>query len=144
VSFRYTCLIDGNGEAVAFNSTDLLPEERQAAPSGTILRGNAFYRPRIRLPRGAELRVQLLDATRSPAGEVLTEAVVRSSWVEPMPFGLRLPPDIKFDGRKLVVDARLAVGSATLYRLKQRHTIAAGELQKSITLMLDAVVGSSP
>ena len=64
-----------------------------------------------------KVEVQLVDLG-SGSPQLLTEAVVRTSWVNPIPFGLRLPPDIKLEGRKLAVDARLALGSSTLFRLK--------------------------
>ena len=141
VGFRFTCLVDGKGDAIEFTTTDLLPERKEALPPATLVRGAVFLRPTMSLPRGAELRVQLLDLARAPAGDVLTEAVVRSSWVEPIPFVLRLPPDTKLDGRKLAVAARLGVGSKTLRSLKEPRAMSADELQKQIVLTLDAAEG---
>jgi uncharacterized lipoprotein YbaY len=135
VGLRFTCLIDDRGEAVSFKWNDLLPERNEALPPAFVLRGTTYYEPRIQLPAGTELRVQLFDRAVDPP-ELLTEEVVRSSWVEPIPYGLRLPPDIKLQGRKLVIDARLSEGSATLYRLKQPQLLTLDQLQQPIDLTM--------
>jgi len=145
VNFRFTCLIDDTGQAVKFMSIDLLPERGEALPPASIVRGVANYVPKLKLPRGAELRVQLLDdVARDRAREVLTEVVVRSSWEAPIPFVMRLPMDTRLDGRKPIVTARLALGLTTLYRLKEAYPISPAEPHKPIELVLDAVVASSP
>ena len=141
VGLRYRCLINDKGEAVDFTYNDLQPQRNEELPALT-LRGQATYRPKAQLAPGAELRVQLFDnATTPPA--LLTEAVVRSSWVNPIPFGLRLPPDMKLQGRKLVLDVRLSLGASTLYRLKQPLALDPDHLQRPIEVTVDAVVGDA-
>jgi uncharacterized lipoprotein YbaY len=135
VGLRFRCLIDDKGAAVSFKWNDLLPERNEALPPSFLLRGTTYYEPRIQLPAGTELRVQLFDRSVDPPA-LLTEEVVRSSWVEPIPFGLRLPPDMKLEGRKLVIDARLSEGSVTLYRLKQPRVLALDQLQQPIDLVM--------
>ncbi len=142
VSLRYRCLINEKGEAVDFNWTDLLPERNEAPPPAMVVRGSAYRQPKAQLPPGAELRVQLFDQAAQPPA-LLTEAVLRSSWVEPIPFSLRLPQDVKLQGRKLVLDARLSLGVQTLYRLKQPRTLNLDQLQQPIDITLDAVVPSA-
>ena len=71
---------------------------------------------------------------------MLTEAVVRSSWEEPIPFGLRLPPDMKLQGRKLALAVRLARGSSPLYGLKQPLALDLDRLQRPIDLTIDSVM----
>jgi len=144
VGFRFTCLLDDKGEALAFSLTDLLPERGEGLPPALIVRGAASYLPRLQLPQGVELRAQLLDVSRDAAGEVLSETVVRSSWEEPIPFVLRLPPDTGLDGRKAVIAARLVIGSADLYELKQAHPVSAADIGRPIELRLDPVTGKSP
>ena len=60
-------------------------------------------------PRGLELRVQLLDISKPSNAEVLAEQVVRTGWHVPIPFFLRLPKDTSFEGRKLVIGARMVL-----------------------------------
>jgi uncharacterized lipoprotein YbaY len=145
IGLSFRCLIDDKGDAVSFTWNDLLPERKEALPPAAAIRGSAYYRPRMQLPRGSELRVQLLDFARDPAGALLTETVVRSSWEEPIPFVFRVPPEVSLTGRKLAVAARLAVGSKTLYRpATQPVAVSADDLQKPLTLMLDATTVNPP
>jgi uncharacterized lipoprotein YbaY len=144
VGLRYRCLIDDKGEAVSFTWNDLLPERHEALPPAVVVRGTAYYRPRTQLPQGAELRVQLLDQAIDPP-ELLTEAVVRSAWEEPIPFGLRLPLGMRLEGRKLAIAVRLARGSSPLYGLKEPQALKLDQLERPIDLMIDSVVaGTSP
>ena len=134
IALRYRCLIDDKGEAVSFTST----ERNDELLAALVLRGAAAYRPKAQLAPGAELRVQLFDQAATPPA-LLTEAVVRSSWVDPIPFGLRLPQDLKLQGRKLVLDARLSLGATTLYRLKQPLALDPDHLMRTVELTVDAV-----
>jgi uncharacterized lipoprotein YbaY len=86
------------------------------------------------------LRVQLLDIGKSPAGNILTEQVVRSGWKVPIPFALHLPKGTPLAGRELVVTARLVVGHQTLFQLAVPHVIAREDLHKPIELVLDQVL----
>jgi uncharacterized lipoprotein YbaY len=142
VPLRFRCLIDDKGDAVSFTWNDLLPERNEYLPPAMMLHGTAYYEPRHELPPGAELRVQLFDQAANPPA-LLTESVVRSSWVEPIPYALRLPHDMKLQDRKLVIEARLSLGSQVLYRLKQPPALAPDQLQNPIDLTLTPVVGSS-
>jgi uncharacterized lipoprotein YbaY len=143
VPLRFRCLIDAKGAAVSFEDTEMQPSRNEFLPSAMLMRGTAAIRPRAQLAPGSELRVQLLDQGVPGPAELLTEAVVRTSWVTPVPFGLRLPQDMKLEGRKLAIDARLAQGSATLYRLKAPQPLPLDSLQQSIDLTMDAVPGSA-
>ena len=138
VGLRYRCLIDDKGAAVSFTWNDLLPQNNEALPPGIVLRGSALYQPKRPLPRGAELRVQLFDrAAEQPV--LLTESVVRSSWVDPIPYGLRLPRDIKLQGRQLAIEARLSLGRQVLYRLKEPQALALDRLMQPIVITMDAL-----
>jgi len=142
VALRFRCLINDKGEAVDFTSTDLLPPRYEDLPPARLLRGQATYKPKAQLAPGSELRVQLLDQAATPP-TLLTEAVVRSSWVNPIPFGLRLPPDLKLQDRKLVLDVRLSLGAATLYRPARPLVLDPDQLQRQIEVTLDAVPGGA-
>ena len=107
-----------------------------------MLRGTAYYEPKTTLAPSTELRVQLFDRASEPP-TLLAEAVVRSSWVEPIPFGLRLPLDMKLGGRKLVLDMRIALASQVLFRLKEPKVLALDQLQQPIDLSLEEVVGGA-
>ena len=142
VGLRYRCLINDKGEAASFTYSDLQPLRNEELPAALVLRGRAFYRPKAQLAPGAELRVQLFDNAVAPP-VLLTEAVVRSSWVNPIPFSLRLPPDMKPQGRKLILDVRLSLGALTLYRLKQPQALNPDRLQQPIEVTVDAVAGGA-
>jgi len=142
VGLRWRCLIDDKGVAVDFTSSDLQPQRNEELPTALVLRGQGFYRPKVQLAPGTELRVQLLDQAATPPA-LLTEAVVRSSWLNPIPFGLRVPPDMKLQGRTLVLDARLSLGASTLYRLTRPQPLNPDQLLRSIELTMDAVPGGA-
>jgi len=141
-ALRFRCLIDDKGDAASFTWSELLPERNEALPPHTVLRGTAYYQPKTPLAPGTELRVQLFDQAANPPA-LLTEAVVRSSWVEPIPFGLLLPLDMKLGGRKLVLDMRIALGAEVLFRLKAPMVLALDQLQQPIDVSLDEVTGGS-
>ena len=141
-ALRFRCLIDDKGDAASFTWRELLPERHEALPPATVLRGTAYYAPKTTLAPGTELCVQLFDRASAPP-VLLTEAVVRSSWVEPIPFGLLVPPDMKLGGRKLVIEMRIALGSQILFRLKEPKVLALDQLQQPIDVSLDEVVGSA-
>jgi uncharacterized lipoprotein YbaY len=138
VGLRFHCLIDDKGVAVDFTHTELQPQRGEELPAGLVLRGQATYRPKAQLAPGAELRVQLSDAATQPP-TLLTESVARSSWVNPLPFVLRLPTDMKLQSRKLVLDARLSLGATTLYRLRQPVALDPDRLMRTIEVTIDAV-----
>jgi len=142
VGLSFHCLINDKGDAASFTWRDLLPERNESLPPATVLRGTAYYAPRTPLAPGTELRVQLFDQSANPPA-LLTEEVVRSSWVEPIPFGLLVPPSMKLQGRKLVLDMRLALGSEVLFRLKAPKVLAADTLQEPIDVSLEEVTGGS-
>jgi hypothetical protein len=65
VTFRFTCKLDTEGQALVFRAWQLLPGERGVA---TVVAGSAAYARKLALPHGAELCVQLLDAAaQSPS-----------------------------------------------------------------------------
>jgi uncharacterized lipoprotein YbaY len=140
VMFRFTCGLDAEGQALMFHASQLLSGQSDAsAPATTVVAGSAAYPREMALPRGAELRLQVLDIGKSPAGSILTEQVVRSGWKLPIPFALHLPKDTPLVGRKLVVTARLVVGHQTLFQLTAPHVIVGEDLHKPIELVLDQV-----
>jgi uncharacterized lipoprotein YbaY len=137
VTFGFTCSLDTEGQALVFHASQLLPGQSEA--SAPLVAGSAAYARKTALPRGAELRVQLLDVAKSPGGDMLTEQVVRSGWEVPIPFALHLPKDIALEGRTLVVTARLVVRHQSLFQLTEPHVITAEDLHKPIELVLDQV-----
>jgi uncharacterized lipoprotein YbaY len=137
--FRFTCVLDQKGQAVMFHASQLAPALGDALPPSTIIAGSATYLLRMALPKGAELRVQLLDVAKTPAGDILAEQVVRSGWQVPMPFALRLPKSTELEGRKLVLTARMVQGRQVLYRLKEPHAIGGDDFRRPIELTLEKV-----
>ena len=133
------CGLDAKGQAIAFHA---VPVQRnlgdQLAPAITI-EGAAAYLDKKPLPKGVELQVQLLDVSRTPKPEVLTEEVVRSGWQVPIPFALRLPKDISLADRKLEITARFVQARQPLFQLRDNRPLTADDLHKFIILTLDKV-----
>jgi uncharacterized lipoprotein YbaY len=135
VSFRFTCVLDGEGQAMMFHASSLLRDLGDRLPPSIIVNGTAAYPDKAPLPRGVELQVQLLDASQQPA-RILAEQVVRSGWHVPIDFGLRLPTETSLSGRKLSISARLVLAHQTLFELAEPRVLAPGDLQKVVTLTL--------
>jgi hypothetical protein len=81
VPFRFSCLLDERGRAVMFRVSLVEPDARYAAPlpPSRLVVGSAALDTKDKLPRGAELRLQLLDTAKQGAAELLAEQVVRPS-----------------------------------------------------------------
>ena len=144
VPFRFTCVLDAKGQALMFHASQLMPKLGDELPPAIIVGGSAAYLEKTMLPRGAELRVQLLDIANSPAGEVVTEQVVRSGWQIPIPFALRLPKNTALEGRKLAIAGRVVLAHQVLFRLKEPRVIEAADLRKPIDLVLDKAEATKP
>lgn len=139
VPFRFTCMLDNQGQALVFHTSNLMHSLGDKLPPSIIVDGAASYLERTLLPRGVELQVQLLDTSKSPTGEVLAEQVIRSGWQVPIPFALRLPKEISLADRNLVITARFVLSRQTLFQLQETRVIPAGDLNKFIILTLDKV-----
>lgn len=139
VPFRFTCVLDQRGLAIMFHASQLAPTLGDVLPPATVIAGSATYLQKMVLPQGAELRVQLLDVAKSPAGDILAEQVVRSGWQVPIPFALRLAKNTELEGRKLVLAARMVQARQILYRLKEPHAIGGDDFRKPIELTLEKV-----
>lgn len=135
VPFRFLCLLDETGHAsmfriIAAGTTEGLPSSRSiaglVAPTGVA----------PPLARGAELRVQLLDITESPKGELLTEQVVRSGWQVPIPFSLRIPHEATLEGRQIAIAARIVLAGATIYRMERPRVLTPHDLRQPLVLEL--------
>lgn len=142
VPFRFTCVLDARGQALMFHASHLMPKLGDTLPPATIVAGSASYLEKMVLPHGVELRIQLLDVARLPAGEVLAEQVVRSGWQVPIPFALRLPADISLQERTLVLSGEMVLARQALFRLKNPRSLAAADLRKPIDLTLERVESS--
>lgn len=139
VPFRFTCVLDGKGQALMFHASHLMPKLGDALPPATAVGGSATYREKMTLPKGAELRVQLLDISKSSTGEIIAEQVVRSGWQVPIPFALRLPRDWSLEDRKLAIAARLVLAHQSLFQLAEPRAITAADLRQPIELVLEKV-----
>ena len=141
VPVRFTCVLDAQGQALMFHATPLMRRLGDVLPPAIVIEGAATYREKMALPRGVELRVQLLDVTKAPpgssGGEVLAEQVVRSGWHVPIPFALRLPRETSFEGRKLAIAARLVLAHQALFDLRQPLPVVGTDFLKPIELVLE-------
>lgn len=135
VHFRFTCVLDEQGQAVMFHASSLLRDLGDRLPPSIVVDGAASFAADPPLPRGVELQVQLLDLSQPPAARVLAEQMVRTGWHVPVAFALRLPRDTSLDDRKLVITARVVQGHRTLFELEERP-LTVGDLHKSIILTL--------
>ena len=136
VPFRFTCVLDAQGQALMFHASPLIRQLGDTLPPAIVVNGAVTYRERMVLPRGAELRVQILDVAKDPA-EVLAEQVVRSGWQVPMPFALRLPKETTFEGRRLALAARLVLAHQVLFELREPLPVVGTDFLKPIELVLD-------
>lgn len=136
VPFRFTCVLDAKGEALMFHANHLMRHLGDELPPAILVGGAASPPEKMALPHGIELRVQLLDVAKSPAGEILAEQVVRSGWQAPIPFTLHLPKGTALEGRKLAISARLVLLHQVLFQLKEPRVLAGDDLRKRIDLTL--------
>lgn len=135
VPFRFLCALDDGRHAAMFRITSAGADD--ALPPTRAIRGAAsLVGLRGALPRGVELRVQLLDLKKDPNGELLAEQVVRSGWEEPIPFALRLPADVALDDRRLAITARVVLARAVIYRMERPHVLAPDEMRRPVKLDL--------
>lgn len=139
VPFRFTCVLDAKGQALMFHASHLMPNLGDTLPPATIVAGSVSYAEKMTLPRGVELRVQLLDMAKSSAGEIVAEQVVRSGWQVPIPFALLLPKAWPLEDRKLAIAARLVLAHQHLFQLSEPRALATAELGKPIELVLEKV-----
>ncbi|TAJ39773.1 MAG: hypothetical protein EPO55_11390 [Reyranella sp.] len=141
VPFRFTCVLDAEGQALMFHPTALMRRLGDVLPPSIVVNGMATYAGKTALPHGVELRVQLLDVARSPTGdgtpEVLAEQVVRSGWQVPIPFALRLPKETSFEGRRLAITARLVLAHQALFELREPLPVVGTDFLKPIELVLE-------
>ena len=144
VPLRFTCLLDPEGHAVMTHLGPLLRNLGDELPPSTVIDGAASYLEKMPLPRGVELQVQLLDISKSAAGEVLAEQVVRSGWQVPIPFALRLPRDTTLEGRKMVITARFVLARQPLFELRDQRSLEPGDLRKFVILTLDKIGEAKP
>ena len=143
VPFRFTCVLDAQGQALMFHASPVVRQLGDVLPPAIVVEGTASYRERMALPRGAELRVQILDVAKDPA-EILAEQVVRSGWQVPMPFALRLPRETSFEGRRLALAARLVLAHQTLFELREPLPVAGTDFLKPIGLVLERAGAPKP
>ena len=139
VPFRFTCVLDAKGQALMVHASRLMVHLGDELPPSIIVGGSATYLEKTTLPKGVELRVQLRDIEKTPAGEIIAEQVVRSGWQVPIPFALRLPKDTSTSDRKLVMTAQLVLAHQTLFQLKEPRTIVIDNSRKPVELTLDKV-----
>jgi len=143
VPFRFTCMINENGEAVVFHASHLLPRLGDRLPPAVAITGSATYVEKTPPPRGVELQVQLLDLSKGSPGEIVAEQVVRTGWSVPIPFTLRLPTDSATPGRKLTLTARLVLDRQVLFKLAEPRLVTEADLGRPIDLTLRKVESGS-
>jgi uncharacterized lipoprotein YbaY len=144
VPFRFTCVLDADGQALMFHASLLMPKLGDTLPPATVISGAATLAEKIALPRGIELQLQLLDIARSAEGELLAEQVVRSGWQVPIPFSLRLPATFSPEGRKLILTARLVAAHQVQYRLPSPRMLTDRELLGPVVLTLQRLESKGP
>lgn len=135
LSFRFVCALNDRGRASMIRITSVGVDE--TLPPSRSIRGTAVLAGlKSPLPRGAELRVQLLDVTSDPKGEVVGEQVVRSGWEVPIAFALRVKVDAMREGSSLAIAARVVLAGAVIYRLASPRMVTPEELRRPLILDL--------
>ena len=144
VPFRFTCVLDADGQALMFHASLLMPKLGDTLPPATVISGSATLAEKIALPRGVELRIQLFDIARSAEGELLAEQVVRSGWQVPIPFALRLPATFSTEGRKLIITGRLVAAHQVQYRLPAPRVLSDRDILAPVVLTLERPGSKGP
>ena len=134
--FRFTCALDERGQAVLFHASTLLHDLGDRLPPAILVEGAATYSDSAPLPKGIELQVQLVDPSQPLPSRILAEQVVRSGWLVPIPFSLRLSKETSLADRNLLISARVVLARQTLFELSEPRPLAASDLSKFLTLTL--------
>lgn len=134
--FRYTCLLDANRQALMAHMGVIERRVGDSSPPATTISGTASFPTTPPLPRGIELRVQMLD-TSGPVAELMAEQVVRSGWPQPIPFALRIPNTVSLKERKLALSARAVLAHRTIFALTDPRPLDLADLERPIELVLD-------
>jgi hypothetical protein len=134
VHFRFTCVLDERGQAVMFHASSLLRALGDRLPPSIVIDGAATFAMEAPLPRGVELQVQLLDPSQPPTARILAEQVVRSGWIAPIAFALRLPTDTALGDRTVTISARVVQAHQTLF--EGQRVLTAGDLHRFVDLRL--------
>lgn len=135
--FRYTCLLDAKRQALMAHVDVIDRRTDDSSAPGARISGAASFPKSPPMPRGIELRVQVLDVGGSAKAEVVAEQVVRSGWPQPIPFALRIPKTESLKDRRLALAARVVLAHKTVFALARPHAIDAGDLERPIELILE-------
>jgi hypothetical protein len=136
VHFRFTCVLNERGQAVLFHASALLHDLGDRLPPAIVVDGSATFGEKASLPRGMELQVQLIDPLQPPGSRIVAEQVVRSGWLVPVPFTLRLPTNTVLTERRFSISARIVVAHQTLFELHEQPLLGASDLSKFLALRL--------
>jgi uncharacterized lipoprotein YbaY len=137
--FRFTCVLNAEGQATMFHASALLRDLGDRLPPAIVINGSAIHPQKEPLQRGIELQIQLVDTSQDPPG-VLTEQVVRSGWHLPLGFSLRLPAGLSLENRSISLTARVVLAHRTLFALSEPRKLSQGELTRFVELNLVPVV----
>lgn len=136
VYFRFTCALDDRGQAVLFHASTLLHDLGDRLPPAILVEGAATYADKAPLPKGIELQLQLVDPSQPPSSRILAEQVVRSGWLVPIPFSLRLSKETSLADRTLLMSARVVLAHQTLFELSEPRPLTASDLSRFLNLTL--------
>lgn len=142
VYFRFTCTLDERGQAVLFHASALLHDLGDRLPPAIVVDGSASFGEKAPLPRGVELQVQLIDPLQPPGSRIVAEQVVRTGWLVPIPFSLRLPKNTALADRRFLISARIVLAHQMLFELSEQPLLRASELPKFLALTLSKKVSN--
>lgn len=134
--FRFTCVLDDKGHVVLFHGRRLLSAFGDQLSPSIQVAGAAKIPEALPVQHGTELRVQLLDLATN---QVVGEQIVRSGWVAPIPFAVRLPLKTELKGRRLALAARIVVADQVLFELPQPRALGENEIKAPHLLDLQKV-----
>lgn len=136
IHFRFTCTLDEGGQAVLFHASALLHDLGDKLPPAIVVEGSATLAEKAPLPRGLELQVQLIDPSQPPDSRIVAEQVVRSGWLVPIPFSLRLPRNAAQTERRFLVSARIVLAHQTMFELDVQPVLGTADLSRVLALTL--------
>lgn len=110
----------------------------------SLVTGMVAFSQQTSLPRGAVVRVSLIDASRpNPAESVVTEQISRvDDPAEPLSFALRFRPGA-FDGsHRYVVQARILIDDQVRYASQREFPVLTGGAGDHVVVVVEPAAGA--
>lgn len=116
----------------------------EAEAAMKVLKGSVSYRERIALPKGATVKVQLLDVSLADAPSVtIAETVITPEGQVPVPYELHYDDAVIVANHSYAVAARIEVAGRLLFISTTRHAVLTGA-SGATDILVERVASSEP